>query len=102
MSGRRTPRRNPKTGRFVSARSKARRTASGGRRGGRSRRNPVIGPITEVRYYRKGEPRSLPEWSHKAGDMGVAQIKSKAKLVAGKGGKLSISGMRWTSAGIIG
>ena len=40
--------------------------------------------------------------AHKAGDMGIVKVKSKAKLVASKGGKLSITGMRWTPVGIVG
>lgn len=68
------------------------------------RRNPVIGPVESIAYYRKGEnPRKLAPWQHEAGDLGIAKVKSTAKLVAGKGGKVSISGMRWIpGVGLVG
>jgi len=69
---------------------------------GRTRRNPEIGPIVSVTYRKNGESKSLPPWNHDAGDMGLFKIKSKAKLMAGKGGRLSIRGMRWSPVGIVG
>ena len=104
MSKRRTPRRNPKTGRFVSARRKPARGRSTARRGGRTRANPYVGDIVEIQYDpHDGDPRPF---RHKAGDRGRLLPKGKpAKLYVDKRtGKPSIRGdMRWINGvGLIG
>lgn len=102
MTRRKTPRRNPKTGRFVSARGNKRRTKSTAAPAGRTRKNPIVGDLVAIEY----DPHDgdLRPYRHEAGDVGFGPKRNPAKLyVDPKTGKPSLRGaMRWTSRGLVG
>ena len=90
-------------GRFVSRtrRNPAPKRNAKGQFVGRTRRNPIVGNLRSLVYDRPGDPG--PSYEHKSGDFGLFKRKSNAKIVAGKGGKLRITGQRWIpGVGIVG